>query len=303
MFERLFAKRGLSLDRMRVLLEVREAGSIVSAAGADPARQSQYSRQLKELDEFFGVPLTERKGRTMSLTPVGEELATLIKEHFVSLGALSRRIESQPIPVFIGAGESLVHWLLMPLSHALQAAVPGIVLRFINLTSTTISRRLEDRDLDIGLLRSDAVSPMTEMHPLGRMTHSLFVPKELLASASGKQDVSLLARLPIATYPGETSIGRALHQRAEKAGVRINVRLECETGPGLAQAVLSRQFAAVLPDLAAPHLGGDVIGVRLPLLKPLSRDICLAWKKRKAGMRPELEKTQSWLVAHAALPK
>lgn len=303
MFEHLFAKRGLSLDRMRVLLEVREAGSIVLAAGADPARQSQYSRQLKELDEFFGVPLTQRKGRTLSLTPVGEELAVLIKEHFVALGALSRRIESQPIPVFIGAGESLIHWLLMPLANDLQRAVPDIALRFVNLTSTSISRRLEDRDLDIGLLRSNAVSPTTEKRPLGCLAHLLFVPKHLLALAGGKRDASLLARLPIANYPGETSIGRALHQHAGKAGVRINVRVECETGTGLAQAVLSREFAAVLPDLAASHLGKDVVGIRLPLLKSISREISIAWKKRKAGVRPELEKVQRWLTANATLPR
>lgn len=113
MFEQLFAKRGLSLDRMRVLLDVREAGSIVKASGSDPVRQSQYSRQLKELDEFFGVELTTRKGRSITLTPIGQELATLIKEHFLGLNNFCLRIEHSPVPVLVGAGESLIHWLLM----------------------------------------------------------------------------------------------------------------------------------------------------------------------------------------------
>ncbi len=54
MFESLFSERGLSLDRLKVLIEVRDAGSIAQAAPGDPVRQSQYSRQLRELSEFFG---------------------------------------------------------------------------------------------------------------------------------------------------------------------------------------------------------------------------------------------------------
>jgi len=44
MFEKLFAESGLSLDRLRALLEVNAAGSIVKAAIGDPVKQSQYSR-------------------------------------------------------------------------------------------------------------------------------------------------------------------------------------------------------------------------------------------------------------------
>ena len=58
MFETLFSERGLSLDRLKVLIEVRDAGSIAQAAPADPVRQSQYSRQLRELSEFFGCDET-----------------------------------------------------------------------------------------------------------------------------------------------------------------------------------------------------------------------------------------------------
>ncbi len=63
MFEQLFAKRGLSLDRLRVLCEVADAGGIARAARNDPTRQSQFSRQLKELEDFFEVELTRRQAR------------------------------------------------------------------------------------------------------------------------------------------------------------------------------------------------------------------------------------------------
>jgi hypothetical protein len=77
MFERLFAESGLSLDRLRALVAVGAAGSIVRAAGNDPARQSQYSRQIKELEDFFQTGLVERHGKGIRLTANGRELARI----------------------------------------------------------------------------------------------------------------------------------------------------------------------------------------------------------------------------------
>ena len=287
------------MDRLRVLLEVREAGSIAKAAGEDPVRQSQYSRQLKELDEYFGSELTERKGRSISLTPAGIELANLIKEHFVALGNFSRRVSGESVPVFIGAGESLIHWLLLPLVEPLQHAVPGITLRLLNLTSGDISRRLSDRDMDFGILKVDAMSPNLTCHKLGRIGYSLFVSRKMLHELKGKRDQSLLSKLPIAAMPGDATFGRLLHQLAEKATLQLNVQLECDTFTGLARAVESGSFAAVLPDLADKYLAGNIDKVSLPILNPLARELCLAWQKRKVDLRPELEKVRGWLVKNA----
>ena len=77
MFSKLFAESGLSLDRLRAMLEVGASGSIAKAADGDPVRQSQYSRQIKELEDFFRVKLMERDGKGMRLTTNGRELARI----------------------------------------------------------------------------------------------------------------------------------------------------------------------------------------------------------------------------------
>lgn len=61
--DRLFAESGLSLDRLKALLEVGAARSIVKAADGGSVRQSQYSRQIKELEDFFRTRLIERQGK------------------------------------------------------------------------------------------------------------------------------------------------------------------------------------------------------------------------------------------------
>src|SRR5438067_271960 len=107
MFESLFARRGLSLDRLRVLCEVAEAGSIARAAGNDPVRQSQFSRQLKELEDFFEIQLTRRHGKGLVLTEMGKELVQIARESIRSLQDFKLRAGKKPLNISLGGGDSL----------------------------------------------------------------------------------------------------------------------------------------------------------------------------------------------------
>ena len=62
---------GFTIERLRTFCRIAEAGSISLAAKGDLTRQSQFSRQVKELEEFFGTKLVERAGKTIRLTEDG----------------------------------------------------------------------------------------------------------------------------------------------------------------------------------------------------------------------------------------
>ena len=74
-FAQMLSKGGLSLDRLNNFCRIAEAGGITKAAGGDPGKQSLYSRQIKELETFFGTELKVRRGRGIALTEAGNELA------------------------------------------------------------------------------------------------------------------------------------------------------------------------------------------------------------------------------------
>src|SRR5258705_9881631 len=103
MFERLFAESGLSLDRVRALLAVGAAGSIVKAAGADPVRQSQYSRQIRELEDFFRTKLVERHGKGIQLTSSGRELSRISRFFLLGLSNFQRGCLAEEQTFRIGA--------------------------------------------------------------------------------------------------------------------------------------------------------------------------------------------------------
>lgn len=62
MFQNLFSRSGFSMERLASFCAVADAGSIARVADKDPTRQSLISRQIRELETFFGVELVRRKG-------------------------------------------------------------------------------------------------------------------------------------------------------------------------------------------------------------------------------------------------
>jgi len=104
MFQNLLFKGGLSLDRLASFCAVAEAGSIVKAAGGDPVRQSLISRQIRELEEFFGAELTWRRGKGLAVTPAGRRLAALVRGQLQDLDDFLRESAGGTKEFSIGAG-------------------------------------------------------------------------------------------------------------------------------------------------------------------------------------------------------
>src|SRR5262249_12266138 len=139
MFDELFAQRGLSLERLRTICEIAKAGGVTRAAkGA--VRQSQYSRQLRELETYFGTELFVRKRNSFKPTQAGEKLLMVAKEFMSALDLTRRELQQTPQSICIGAGESLFHWLLFPRFASFQRLLPRFTCEFKNLRSNDVIR-------------------------------------------------------------------------------------------------------------------------------------------------------------------
>src|SRR5688572_15928996 len=114
MFGDLLSQSGLSLERLHSFCLVAEVGGVTRAAKGDPAKQSLYSRQIKELEEFFGAELMRRKGRGIVLTAAGQRLHSVSREQFAALNDFKIECQGQPLEIVIGAGESIIQWLFLP---------------------------------------------------------------------------------------------------------------------------------------------------------------------------------------------
>src|SRR5512140_2016768 len=126
MIEELLSEGGLSLERLESFCLVAQAGGVTKAAKGEANKQTLYSRQIKELEEFFGVELVRRKGRGIVLTDAGQRLHVLTRECFASLLDFKSGCKGLPVEVVIGAGESIIDWVLIPRLADVRQKVPNV---------------------------------------------------------------------------------------------------------------------------------------------------------------------------------
>ena len=166
MFEHLFSLGGLSIERLRNFVEVAERGAIARVADGDPSRQSLISRQIGELEAFFGVELTRRKGKGLELTEAGRELARQVRLQFQSLADFKSACARRPVEYRIATGNSVIEWLVAPRLGAIAATTPGTYSLW-DWRTGDIVRGLLDHTVDFGIIRKSALVHPLRFHSLG----------------------------------------------------------------------------------------------------------------------------------------
>ncbi len=296
MFDSLFSERGLSLDRLKVLIEVRDAGSIAQAAPSDPVRQSQYSRQLRELSEFFGCEVAQRRGKLLKLTPQGERLAELAREHLRSLEDFRAECREQSVAFTIGAGDSLIQWLVIPRLGKILADFPGTHFATVNLRTNEIVQQLVDARIDFGIIRKNAIAPGLKAVSLGLVRYAALVPETLAKQKKKLTLAHAFAELPLATQTTDGQFTSGLREAAKALDAPLKPALACQSFPQTMAALRSGRFWSIVPEIAVHDLPSSAV-VRLhdPALAHLDREAMLAWNPRLVRIRPNAAKLASRL--------
>jgi DNA-binding transcriptional LysR family regulator len=286
MFENLFSLGGLSLDRLKSFIDVAEQGSIARVADGDPSRQSLISRQIGELESFFGVELTRRKGKGLVLTEAGLELARQVRLQFQGLSDFKASCTAQPVEFRIASGNSVLEWLLAPQLARVAAAVPGTYALLDWRTGDTV-RGLLDHTVDFGIIRRSALVSPLKFHPLGEIRYRLFAPK-----AANRNP----ADLPLAITMGGEFV-EAFEKSTAKLRPKPNVVFRCTSFTQAAQLVRSGAAAAILPHIAAAQFDQRVAAQDPPWLRPIKRELGLAWHRRVLDVRPGSRRLKDTLIA------
>lgn len=287
MFDSLFSERGLSLDRLRVLVEVHDAGSIAQAVPDDPVRQSQYSRQIRELSEFFGCEVTQRQGKVLKLTPQGIRLASLARAHLQALQDFRAESRNESIDYTIASGDSLIQWLVLPRLRNLSQTFSNIRFATLNLRTKDIVRTLSESRVDFGVMRKNAVTEGLRAKPLGRLDYVLVVPRALRTGRGSRNVSTIWHDVPFVSQKSDGQFIKRLKTIASANGQEFRPSLLCESFPQSFAAVKTGHYAAVLPRIATQELSSkSFLFLDDPAFESLSRDLVLAWNPRVANIRP-----------------
>jgi DNA-binding transcriptional LysR family regulator len=290
MFAKLFAESGLSLDRLKALLEVGAAGSIVKAANGDPVRQSQYSRQIKELEDFFRTRLIERQGKGTRLTDDGRELARISRFFMTGLSNFQRGCLAEEQTFRIGASATFIRKFLLP-------ALSGLSLREGNVAYATeandddeIEHRLHDLTLDFGIVKNAELSRPLQTKLLGTWNLELWVPKNLRLNAAKANEALHKQQLPLALAKRELDGLGAISTEYEAC-------LTCDSFLDAFTAMSSEAVATLLPNFLAPgRTSKSFIRVNLSKIDSLVFQFYLAWNPRLLRLNPHASRTRDWLA-------
>ncbi len=275
MFEKLLAEGGLSLDRLKALLAVAAAGSIVKATAGDPVKQSQYSRQIKELENFFRTKLVERQGKGIRLTPNGKELARISRFFMLGLSNFQRGCLAEEQSFCIGASATFLNHFLLPQLSNESKLHDGTRYVVEAVGNDEVERRLHQLTLDFGITTAPEISRPLQMKELRKWRLHLWVPNVLY-----KNEKSVIAALKEKRLPLVLA-----KKELEACGVDLfhdhEPRLVCESFLEALLAMEKGRLASVLPDFLTP--GQNPKGffrVRIRSLESQIFRFQLAWNPR-----------------------
>ena len=285
-FDQLFSISGLSLDRMRSFLWVAEAGNLAKAAKGEASKQSQFSRQIKELEGFFGVALTRRIGRRIEITAEGLRLAGLIRRHFGEVDDFREAMNGRPVCVRIGTQGSLIDWLLVPRLAACRDALGGALVELEQFRSADIVRSVTDGRLDFGIVRNNAVTAGMKCWKLGMIGYALFGPTSIWKAGVTVEDV--LRSVAVGELLPGGQYSTLWREWLEEAKIKPQVVVRMPSFVHLARMTRETGLAAVLPEIAEVDFDPKKI-VGKPMPWKNDRQIVLIANPRsldRSGIRP-----------------
>jgi DNA-binding transcriptional LysR family regulator len=280
--------RGLTIERLESFLAGADAGGIARAATGNPSRQSQLSRQLREVSEALGFEVMERRGRGMVLTEAGVRVRAVLRELVAGLDAVRAERAAAPAAATLVAGDSVLRWLVLPHVYEVLARAPGVDLAVRAVT--TGFNAVRDGDVDFAVARRRRPTPpgMTASR-LGTLRYALFAP-----TGSSTAGARAIAELPFVHVTGSSETMRKF---TETLGYAPRVALRCETFPQAALAVASGRYAAVLPALAARDIPARVAApVPVAGIEALNLQFDLVARLRRLEAVPALEKFHAQLA-------
>ena len=252
----------MTLVQLRHLVALAQSGSFSKAAQAQFLTQPALSRSIRALEDELGVPLFDRLGRRVELTPFGHETLARARQLLGDADDLQRSSErlrdGRAGVLRIGMGSGPGAMLMTPLlMHAAQQR-PQLHVELARAGTELLVHALRARTLDALVVDARSLRPAPDLHAefVHEMRGAFMVRRghPLLRRRAGVRFDELL-RYPIASTPLSDEVARILVERyGPQADPAECVTLRCEEIPSLV-AVARRSDAVLLAvRAAAPEL-------------------------------------------------
>lgn len=285
MLSEIIGRKGVSLERLRTLCLIEEAGGIMAAAQGDSNRQTLFSRQVKELETALGIQLLDRSATPHGLSEAGARIEDLTREFVQGLERVTQEHLGERPLVTLGAGESIIQWLLEP---NLKAEMGGahVRLKFRNLTSAGVIKALRSRRIEIGVIPRADVAGNFKVERLASYG-VVAIAKKFPRERAHKIRWDELDELRFVVLEGQGMIRRKI----DELQPRSKVAVECTSYPQVIQACGGSGLVGFVPEVAkveARKAGLQVVEVEE--LSDLRLELSLVSQPAVANANPAVER-------------
>ena len=266
---------------------VADLSSVTLAAERLHLTQSALSRQIKALEESFGIRLFEKAGRNLRLTPAGEALASRVNALLASersLRTFADELKSDQAGLLrIGACSQLIERFLPSFLKRWTTANPGIDVRLEDGGGPELAEKLRGGGLHLTIAATpSAPADSFEVVRLGRLAFLAVGLPEFLADTRRPIEMAELLAHPILTLNHRHASREVFDAACRLIGEPPKVVMEGYSPHTLFAMAEGGNGVAVVPSsarVASPHLVDRPIALKG---EPVEFDICAMWDKRAA---------------------
>ncbi|HWC78804.1 MAG TPA: LysR family transcriptional regulator [Pseudonocardiaceae bacterium] len=213
--------------RLVILLNIHRAGGVLAAAHHLHLTPSAISQQIARLEAEVGVPVLDRQPSGAVLTRAGRILAEAAERIESELTDARRALvglsEDITGTVVIGAFQTVISGLLVPLAGDLQDRLPGVELVIRELNDVTGQRELRTGAIDLLIVEAD--SPVGQSAPRGTRDVAILDEPWLVVMSSDAPVPNTLNELEGLTWLG-VDPAAAAHRALQRAltGLHLDPR-------------------------------------------------------------------------------
>src|SRR5919206_2697719 len=252
----------MDLQRLRVFQAVADEGSFSRAARAVFLSQPAVTQHVHALEAELGVPLFDRLGRRIALTPAGAALAQHVPEilNLVSTAEVAAREAGGEASrtLRLGVSETLATYVLPPLLGELERRLPQAELRLTVGDSAELLGALLNNTIELALWLREAAHPQLQQTLLASEPLVWILPPDdpLAGAASLQANAWQARRLILRTR--NSAARRVTQAMLEQAGAFPQHVLEMDNLEAIKRAVEVGLGVSIAPRSAVErelHLG------------------------------------------------
>lgn len=281
----------MNVTGLRAFHVVAEAGSFTRAAAATGLSQPTLSSQVRLLEMTHEASLFDRKGRGVSLTPLGRRLHDITTRLFAAeedARALLDGAKTLRRGHLRVAADSATH--VMPLLSALKTRHAGLSFSLSIDNSTNVLQQLIDYGADIGVTARATSDPRLHSRLLRRDRLVLFAPRTHALARRESLALADLGGLDLVIREAGSITREVFEARLAEAGIRPGVLVEVQGREAVREAVASGFGIGIVFDSEFPLDPAFVtIPVRDADLEVAEYVVCLEARRRLPLVRGFLD--------------